>query len=117
MAEPAWVLGARRTRARRYRPRPGAPLRFQRMPAVAERLRRVLPGGLIAWMFVLLWLLVTPRARRVAQAACAARAILDGYPAQGPEIWPPLFSDRQVVGFPQQRPRSGTALHGVQTSA
>jgi len=86
------------------------------MPAVAERLRRVLPGGLIAWMFALLWLLVTPRARRVAQAACAARAILDGYPAQGSEIWPPLFSDRQVVGFPQQRPRSGTAAHVVHTS-
>jgi murein DD-endopeptidase MepM/ murein hydrolase activator NlpD len=63
----------------------------------------------------LLWLLVAPRARHAAQAAYTARAILDGYSAQGPEIELSHLIEQLSAGFPQHRPRLGTTPHATRT--
>jgi murein DD-endopeptidase MepM/ murein hydrolase activator NlpD len=114
MAEPAWVLRARRARVHRYRARGTSFFWLQREPALAEWLRRFLPGWLVSPIRrPVLRLLQLVCSRPALQAATAARAMLDGLTVQDLDPW--------YRRLPQQRaPRlavSGSASLRVQSAS
>lgn len=78
MAEPAWVLRTRRTRARRSRSRRGSIVKFRWMSVVSAQLQKTAFGRLLIGL--LSSLLLSPRTQRAGRAAFAARAVLEGQP-------------------------------------
>ncbi|HEX5688730.1 MAG TPA: peptidoglycan DD-metalloendopeptidase family protein [Roseiflexaceae bacterium] len=88
MAEPAWVLRARRARVRRYRTQQTRRSQFQYTPALARLVRVLMP----AWLqffprTVLLRVLALADVRPELRAAAGARAALDSISLREVEIW------------------------------
>src|SRR5437870_2095742 len=110
MAEPAWVLRARRARVRRYRAQGISVFWSQRMPALVGWLRRFLPSWLFSRIRTpLLRLLPLIYARPALRAADIARATLDGLSVQDIDTWHRRLAQQQLAGAPQSRSFSGKA--------
>lgn len=98
MAEPAWVLRARRMRVRRSRFRGGIVSRFVLTSQIILWLQNTWIGRLVVWLVQpFARLFVTPRAQLATKAASAARALLDGQIA--PPSQEPSPPPRQQVRF------------------
>jgi len=88
MAEPAWVLRARRARVSRHRAQRNRRPPFQYTPLLVGSLGKLLPAWLDLFpRSLLLYLVLFSEARPEARAAESARAALDSLSVRDVELW------------------------------
>ena len=105
MAEPAWVLRARRARVRRARSHDT--LLFWSLHALARRFGSFLPAWLILLLRRrLLGLLPLIDARPTLRAADTARAVLNGLSTRDTQVWQRRLTQRRQSAASPVRPAS-----------